>query len=1147
MESNLYFPPENETVKAEALPQHLQNALRDLLRQFEATCDIARREYVRNVLKNHELFRGNAWRWFDYQTGTWRAYNSMSGGMTTVAGGVDAQSLYTLNFFQGYALSLIALLSGNKMVVKFWPQNSRKPEDVEAAKKHDAVIKWFRTHEKTHSQLVKAIYLMWTDGSFGSYVRTVADGDRFGWRTEPQIEIQERQISPPMYTCPVCGTVNEGAVGCVNCGAPLPIEPDIPPQMANVPVQIGEKQVPLARTLREIVGGLELLVPPTANEIHEFPYLIRRREMDKSTVRATYPELADKIGAPGGIQVGDTATSTIEKRARLQTLHGLTADRRPVPVRSSEYVTVTEIWFAKKAFYQLDDARQREELLQAFPDGAYVAFADDVLCEARNENMLDHWRVCHALPGNGQIREPIAGSLVQVQEIANDLVNIIRDIIEYTMPTTFIDSQVIDLKKWARSSVMAGSAYPAKAPPGQPLGNGFYQTEPGRLPEYAVGFLNDLRNSIAQFVTGVFPAAYGAHSSGNNLIDVGEVIPTPSGFVRNGDLKDGDQIFGEDGKTYTVLKAHPEKDEVAYRVTFDDGTSVLAHDGHRWFTLTSKEREAAFNRTEERLEYQRKYRRKKNGQDPDAPKGRTAPKPKKFQPGKIRTTQEIMDTLLDKRGRSNHAVPVAAPFEAAEADLLIDPYVLGVWLGDGAAAGGVIACSDEDGPSIAREFAAAGFELKRLKTPYTWYAKGLRSKLGKLGLLGEKKIPEGYLWASPRQRLALLQGLMDTDGCATTDGKQFFTNCDRGLVDGVYHLAASLGCKPRILESITGPVVNGKSGKVYPGGRPIWTVRWTNPLNVFRLARKASRVKTDTKASRRNYRHIISVERVGAARMRCITTSNPSTLFLFGKNFNCTGNTAQGMDIERNSALGRVSLFLRALTEHWAEVAELVVKDFKKNGTDPINVVSVDQSGGYKTETLTPNDLEIGSAHTYPELDEDYPTTWPQKQALLMQLMGNPLFQPMLTMMSNADIIKKTLGHELQVPGEAQYRRAFKVMQQLLASEPIPQPPQPSIDPMTGAPVIDPMTGQVAMQPMPPLPSVQPDLLDDAGINITAAVDFAFSEEGELARQANPMGWQNLVLWAEANHAKLISGQGNPLAMPPPMPGQGQAPPQQGG
>lgn len=235
-------------------------------------------------------------------------------------------------------------------------------------------------------------------------------------------------------------------------------------------------------------------------------------------------------------------------------------------------------------------------------------------------------------------------------------------------------------------------------------------------------------------------------------------------------------------------------------------------------------------------------------------------------------------------------------------------------------------------------------------------------------------------------------------------------------------------------------------------------------------------------------------------------------------------------------------MFLRALTEHEAAVGELVVKDFKKNAEEAITVVSKDQFGDFKTDRLEPQDLQIGEAHTYPELDEDYPTTWPQRQALLLQMMGNPLFASVFSMLSNADSIRQTMGHDLQLPGEAQYRRAFKVIKDLLGQAPIEQPPQPMMDQM-GQPMVDPMTGQPAMQPMPPLPSVQPDLLDDAIVNLTAGIDFAFSEDGNQARAANQMGWSNFMCWIQANHDKMAMGQPNALTPPPPpMPPQGPPP-----
>ena len=1149
------FRPEEEQVPRTDVPMNIQNALRDLTRRFESGTDIARREYVRKVLRNHELFRGNAWRWFDYQTGSWRAYNTTTGGMTNVTGGPEAQSLYSVNIFQGYALSFIALLSSNKLTVKWWPQNARSPEDIEAAKKCDAVMRWFKNQEKAHSKLVKKLYYLWCDGTFGSYVRSVADGDRYGWIEEPVVEMVERQVGEPQYQCELCGTVNVHGIGCGSCGTPLPEEPNVPAPVIREEVPVGVKRIPKSRTKEDVVGGLELKLPPVADSIEQFEYLIRQREVLKATVRATWPDLANEIS---GGQVGsprfDGATSTIEKRARLQVAYGTTADNRPVPVQTADYVTLTEIWFSKKAFYELDNPQERAQLLEMFPNGAYVAFADDTFLEARPENMLDHWRICHALPGDGQIREPIGGSLVQIQEMANDLANIIRDVIEYTLPITFVDSQVLDIRKWARSNVLAGAAYPARALPGQPLGAGFHQTEPGRLPEYAVGFFNDLRNSIAQFASGVFPAAYGGSDPGNEAIDVDEVIPTPKGFVRNGDLVAGDEIFGDDGKVYKVLAAHPEMENESFLVSFDDGTSVVADAKHRWRTFTVKERDAILNRGEGRREYVRAWRRKNDGQDVNAPRGKTGPKPMPPPSGTIRTTQEILDTLIDKRGRVNHAVKVVSgPVDLPDAVLPIDPYVLGVWLGDGCATNGTIACSPEDGPGMAERFAAAGIELYQRNgenQKYVWQAVGLNKAVSNSGLdlKNNKHVPDIYLWASAKQRLALLQGLMDTDGWVSTEGKIYFSNTNKRLIDGVYHLAASIGCKPRVSESVTNDCVDRKTGKLYQGGKPIWTVRWSSPLPVFRMQRKLSRVRSDMKANKRAFRYITNVEPVGKRRVRCITVSNPTELYLFGRNFNCTANTAQGREISRNSALGRVSVFLRAINEHESGVAELVVKDFKRNASEAITVVSTDQFGDFRTDVLEPSDMEVGEAHTYPELDEDYPTTWPQRQALLMQMMANPLFQGVLTMLANADNIRRTLGHDLQLPGESQYRRAFKVIKDLLTQQPMPGPPVPVMDPMTGMPVVDPMTGQPAMQPGPMMPSIPPDLLDDATVNLTAAIDYAFSDDGDRAKATNPNGWQNFMLWVQANHDKMASGQPNALTPPPPpMPQQGapQGPPMQ--
>jgi hypothetical protein len=282
-----------------AIPPRIKQAITELVATFLGHHQIARREYVKKCVRNHELFRGNGWGWYDYATGSYRRdFSSQSTGRAGPEQASFVQSLYQLNIFQPFALSIISLLSSNKMTVKFWPENSHKPQDILASKKHDLVYRAFARGERHHSQLVKGIYHLWCDGTFGSYVRSVYDADRFGWVDEPIIEHVPQPIGPPSWECVICKTPSDQPGQCQNpeCGAPLPEEPNVPPPMAELPKITGYDKTPRGKTVRDIVPGLELVLPPTADEMWEFPYLGRRRVVPKSTLRAAYPELSKEIG-----------------------------------------------------------------------------------------------------------------------------------------------------------------------------------------------------------------------------------------------------------------------------------------------------------------------------------------------------------------------------------------------------------------------------------------------------------------------------------------------------------------------------------------------------------------------------------------------------------------------------------------------------------------------------------------------------------------------------------------------------------------------------------------------------------------------------------------------------------------------------------
>ena len=271
----------------------------------------------------------------------------------------------------------------------------------------------------------------------------------------------------------------------------------------TVPTAQTRLRVPNGQEVVTIVGGLELKTPPWANDMHEYPYIQWNMEVHSARLRAAYPHAADKIGPPFA-----SAAQEYERLARLAESQGgpLTegGDYNP------NLITFQRTWLRPWAFFALDDKSLRDELLALFPDGAYVALAGDVYCESRTENLDDHWRVMHAIPGDGSSGRPGLGeSLISVQERFNTLSNLQVETYEYGIPPIYADSEVLDFDSLQSQTAEPGSHYPARAKPGQSLAAGFFQPEPAQIPPDLAQHAANLMGPIAQFLTGAFPALFG--------------------------------------------------------------------------------------------------------------------------------------------------------------------------------------------------------------------------------------------------------------------------------------------------------------------------------------------------------------------------------------------------------------------------------------------------------------------------------------------------------------------------------------------------------------------------------------------------------------------------------------------------------------
>lgn len=330
-------------------------------------------------------------------------------------------------------------------------------------------------------------------------------------------------------------------------------------------------------------------------------------------------------------------------------------------------------------------------------------------------------------------------------------------------------------------------------------------------------------------------------------------ILTVDGWSTMGELEVGDLVFGEDGLPTPVLEIFENPEPELCRLSFSDGSTIDACVDHQWLTHTKATR---------------KSRKRNRGRMP----GRSPIK----KPAVV-TTAEIASTLMAGK-EPNHSIPCCAPLLMREKKLWNDPYVLGVWLGDGSKGGGNVTGVDEE---IFNEISARGFTVqKRRSTPQTRLVKGLSALLRKDGVLHEKRIPESYLFGSESQRLDLLCGLMDTDGTISKKGYCSFDNTNKNLADGVYHLLVSLGMKPTRTIRV---------GKLLGAGKKIcYRVMFHPTRPVFRLSRKLARIKPLKKSG---HRFITAVTPIPSRPGRCISVGNASHLYLAGEALIPTHNT----------------------------------------------------------------------------------------------------------------------------------------------------------------------------------------------------------------------------------------------------------------
>lgn len=288
-------------------------------------------------------------------------------------------------------------------------------------------------------------------------------------------------------------------------------------------------------------------------------------------------------------------------------------------------------------------------------------------------------------------------------------------------------------------------------------------------------------------------------------------VLTEDGWEKIGNLQVGDRVIGSNGKPTKIVGVFPQGKRKIFRVIFNDGAETRCCDDHLWLVNTPNRR-------------------------------------RKGLPGCVLSLSEIRASLVDRQGNRRHFIPVVDEAQFPSRNLPIDPYLLGALIGDGGLTQNAVMFSTVDAELLVQiamavpepvQVIPAGGCSYRLSVGNGGGARKRKNPLSvalkELGLSGcgsdDKFIPVDYLFASAAQRIALLQGLMDTDGYCSKDGTiQFSSNSER-LVDECRDLVCSLGGVAR------------KNVKISASGKFHFTITCAIPywIKPFRLSRKLAR------------------------------------------------------------------------------------------------------------------------------------------------------------------------------------------------------------------------------------------------------------------------------------------------------------------
>lgn len=479
-------------------------ALKTIVEDLEAPDRMAHRE-MRSVYRKHELFWHGVQKII--QTGVSREWVTPQGYLKLNPNSKIPDSAMgdrSINVYRAHGESIIAALTTGMPTVKFFPDDADNSDDLNTAKAASRISELIQEKNQAQLKFIYALFLMYNQGIVFAY--NYHDSNKRYGTTEKEIEVgthMETMESPP--TCPVCQYPFEetdldpmtGSYNCTSCGEIIPEDQAIKtPYEAEMPTMETIEE-PKSMEVVELFGPLNVKIAPYARTLSDTPYLVLELEVHYSYVREIYPEIFEDItGAHGDSTAYDRTFRTNHENKELHTMR--------------------KVWVHSWAFnvYETDE-ELRNKFKEQFPNGACITFIDELFADVNDEAMEDFWTITESPLCSVAYADPLGSTIMPIQEIRTEIVDLIVETLEKGIPQTFADPDVLDFDAYEEAEVAPGMVYPAKAKGIQSLDSAFAQLKTANLSDETRYFLSQLEQD-AQFVGGAFPSVFGGVLKGGS-------------------------------------------------------------------------------------------------------------------------------------------------------------------------------------------------------------------------------------------------------------------------------------------------------------------------------------------------------------------------------------------------------------------------------------------------------------------------------------------------------------------------------------------------------------------------------------------------------------------------------------------------------